>query len=1093
MREVQLFESPRAECRLAAARDFVLARAPGTELLVLGATREAADDFARGIARRSATFGLYRRTLTQLAAELAARRLAAAGLAPTGSLAGAAIAARAVFEAIANGGLAYFAPVADRPGFARAVGATVAELQLAQADPCALSGLGPAGNDLARLLELCQAGFSSAGVADRAVLLRAAAEALDEDGAGRVGRPLLLLDVPLRSPLESALLRALAKRADTVFAVVPPGDDRTLELLEEVGRLRRVTAGGPVARDGLARVQQQLFGPELPGPCAADESVVFFSAPGEARECVEIARRILDAARSGTRFDQIAVLVRAPENYAGHLAEAFRRAGVPAYFATGVRRPDAVGRAFLCFLDFVVEDFAAARFCEYLAFGCLPLGARGGWAAPAEEAFAARALDATEDEAAEGEAANERAQPWRWERLIGDAAVLAGAGRWQRRLEAGAREIVARLQALRGEDTQAPLAAALEADLADLEALRSFALPLIELAMGWSGPASWGEWLDRLSALAPRIVSRSRRVLSVLAELRPLAAVPGVTLAEVREVLSERLAVLQEDPPAHRFGRVFVAGPEQARGRSFEVVFVPGLAERVFPRRPREDPLLLDAARRSLGAHLETQTGRGRHERLLLRLAVGAAGRRLFLSYPRVDVGQARPRVPSFYALEVVRANEGKLPEIDALEHAATAAGGARMAWPAPADPRRAIDSAEYDLAVLEPLLRRAVTGDVAGRARFLIELNAHLGRSLRSRWCRWELRRWHAADGMCELPETTRAALHAHRLGARAYSASALQRFAACPYRFFLAGIARLQPRPSAAPAERLDPLTRGRLFHEVQAAVLRELQRRGLLPFSETRLKETLEVLDAVARQEEARAREELAPAIPRIWDDEMAALRADLRGWLQRAARSAGPWQPQHFELAFGLGANDTRDRHSWPDPVRLPGGQLLRGAIDLVERNADGTAYRVTDHKTGKNRCAPGAVVGGGEMLQPVLYAMAVENLPRATDSPEADPPPAGEGASAPRPRVTEARLWFCTAAAAFGEHVVRIDERARRRALEALEIIDRAIEQGFFPAAPREDACKGCEYREVCGPYEELRWKRKDSRPLQDLCALRSFA
>ena len=88
-------------------------------MLIVSATRGAADDLARDLARReAATFGLHRFSLAQLAARLAATRLAAAGLAPATSLAAQAIAARAVFDARTAGALEYFAPVAWMPGFA---------------------------------------------------------------------------------------------------------------------------------------------------------------------------------------------------------------------------------------------------------------------------------------------------------------------------------------------------------------------------------------------------------------------------------------------------------------------------------------------------------------------------------------------------------------------------------------------------------------------------------------------------------------------------------------------------------------------------------------------------------------------------------------------------------------------------------------------------------------------------------------------------------------------------------------------------------------------------------------------------------------
>ena len=49
-------------------------------------------------------------------------------------------------------------------------------------------------------------------------------------------------------------------------------------------------------------------------------------------------------------------------------------------------------------------------------------------------------------------------------------------------------------------------------------------------------------------------------------------------------------------------------------------------------------------------------------------------------------------------------------------------------------------------------------------------------------------------------------------------------------------------------------------------------------------------------------ARYRDQLAPAIERVWIDGIAQIRADLREWLRRMVDS--PWLPIRFELAFGL---------------------------------------------------------------------------------------------------------------------------------------------------------------------------------------------
>ena len=166
-----------------------------------------------------------------------------------------------------------------------------------------------------------------------------------------------------------------------------------------------------------------------------------------------------------------------------------------------------------------------------------------------------------------------------------------------------------------------------------------------------------------------------------------MADVGPVTLEEARDVLHDRLVTLDWEPPARRYGRLFVGTPHQARGRSFRVVFVPGLAERVVPQRPREDPLLLDEGRRAIDPALVGQDERGRAERLLLKIAIGAASERLYLSYPRLDVSETRARVPSFYALDVVRAITGRVPDHRVLASEAAEEGGASLAWPAPNDP----------------------------------------------------------------------------------------------------------------------------------------------------------------------------------------------------------------------------------------------------------------------------------------------------------------------------------------------------------------------------------------------------------------------
>jgi CRISPR/Cas system-associated exonuclease Cas4 (RecB family) len=221
-------------------------------------------------------------------------------------------------------------------------------------------------------------------------------------------------------------------------------------------------------------------------------------------------------------------------------------------------------------------------------------------------------------------------------------------------------------------------------------------------------------------------------------------------------------------------------------------------------------------------------------------------------------------------------------------------------------------------------------------------------------------------------------------------------------------------------------------------------------------------------------SRYHDDLAPAIERVWQNGVAAIVADLREWLRRAGDDLSGFVPQNFELSFGL-AHRLERRHADPrsanEAVDLDCGIKLRGSIDLIERHPS-ALLRVTDHKTGKSGGASDFVIDGGKTLQPVLYALAAEKLF------------AGEG------EVTLGRLYFCTSSGGFAEQVVALDERARAAADDIAAAVSDALNRPFLPAAPADRECARCDYRVVCGPYEEYRSGRKPQGNLELLSRLR---
>ena len=382
--------SPRRGCtrgaRLRVAASRLAELPPGDEVLVVGGTATAAELRARDrdlagqrVRHAPAHAGQARRGAREAAAR-SSRQGADRRVARRGNV-------RARRRSITPRRRAgRFAAVCDQPGLPRALARTLGELRLAGA------------TSIGEPLDAALAAFADearAGLADRADVLGLAAGVTEH---ALFGHHVVMLDVPIRTAMDRALVATVAARSRSLLATIPAGDDRTIARLGETLGVAcenlDVPAGG-----SLERVQRGVFGGARE-VAALDDSLAIFSAPGESRECVEIARRIMHAAETGVPFDRMAILLRAPAQYRVHLEEALARAGVPAYFEHGTVLPDPAGRAFLALLSCAAEGLSARRFAEYLSLGEVPgdvpapAAPRGDRWVPPDEELLPRALAA---------------------------------------------------------------------------------------------------------------------------------------------------------------------------------------------------------------------------------------------------------------------------------------------------------------------------------------------------------------------------------------------------------------------------------------------------------------------------------------------------------------------------------------------------------------------------------------------------------------------------------------------------------------------------------------------------------------------------
>src|SRR5690242_10520057 len=188
------------------------------EALVLGPSRAAADEFARAVCG-GGMLGLHRATLGQLAAELAAPAIAERGLAPVSQLGMEAVAARVVDKLRRAGKLVYFEPVAEMPGFARSLAATISELRSEGVGVEDLAAAGLPGADLTQLARLYEQEFAGRGLVDRAASLRLATEVVRSGRHRLIGLPLLLLDPRVDNACQREFLAALVNKAPAVLAL----------------------------------------------------------------------------------------------------------------------------------------------------------------------------------------------------------------------------------------------------------------------------------------------------------------------------------------------------------------------------------------------------------------------------------------------------------------------------------------------------------------------------------------------------------------------------------------------------------------------------------------------------------------------------------------------------------------------------------------------------------------------------------------------------------------------------------------------------------------------------------------------------------
>src|SRR5947208_1921314 len=583
--------------------------------------------------------------------------------------------------------------------------------------------------------------------------------------------------------------------------------------------------------------------------------------------------------------------------------------------------------------------------------------------------------------------------------------------------------------------------------------LASWARELLDRYLGGEGlRASWPE----AEVEAARQVSDALDGLAALAEIRAETSLPTF----VRALESEL------DAPAGRVGRfgagVFVGGVHHAYGGDFDVVHVVGMAEGAFPPLGREDPLIPDHARRLTGQALPVHAVRRAEERRDYLAALATAPVRS-LSYPRADPRAQRKRLPARWLLETassllgetVGAEEltrlgstGWLHVVPSFEAGVRAPGEegslterdvrSLRIWQ---ELRRPLE--RHPLIATTPSLAAGVTALRARRSAALTRFDGNVG----------------AVPGL--LPDEDDA-----------LSPTSLESWATCPFRYLLQRVLRVREVERPEATDRIGPLERGSLVHNVLAEFLDGVEPRTApdQPWDDAERA----LLLAIGERYCNAAESEGLTGRPLLWKLDRRRILRELEGFLDtddeiRGALGVVP-RAGARELAFGFGGESGA-----PATITLADGRVVRfhGRIDRVDQGPSGSPIVVFDYKTGRVE-DPARGLERGNRLQLPVYGLAM----------------AGDGATA----KVHAYHWWTREFGTDALAGIKLDNATLDQFTDRVSTIVDGIGAGVFPAfpdKPRQDGrgretwenCCYCAFDRVCAPARDDDWTRKRSDPV----------
>jgi len=776
----------------------------------------------------------------------------------------------------------------------------------------------------------------------------------------------------------------------------------------------------------LALLQKNLFASQS-DPSApvkeTDSSLQFVCAADELQEVQFITQEIIRLARSGHRFTDLAVLVHDPI-YIPLIREQFFTAGIPLCIVGGSALAQTkTARGLLLFLALIGSDYTRSQVMELITY------------APFDYAQIL--------------ASPERVVPAYWDLLIREAGVVAHKEQWFVLVE----QLCRRHQGLDCRETIHNPTGSPDFFTA-LNQLQLFLSILFEAVEQFPVRGSWDRFIRACRELMEKFFYSGEELEAVFEQLELLRTLDrfGDQLELSEAILMLKQAFEAGFIPEGRFQKdgVNLIPAKLISGIRFDVIFIPGLVDKVVPPQFPGDPLLSESERRFFHGVLTSKKQKLIFKALEFSIIVNSACEKAIFTWPRAGAADSRERFPSSYLFKIGEALLGirllyselnRLPGYTRLKASPFPPGcnpaGSVLAFDLNicAHQLPGLTGEQY-LAALSPWAARLLIADRAYTEKLL---TPHQG--------------VFAPGGL--------AALRARELlTARHLAVTALEMYARCPYLFFLNYLLRLDFEAEPGAGAALSPRQRGQLLHRILHKFYHRAAKHKLPPPARHPGR-WRELLEEVCRESFKNAEGEFA-ITGLFWKMEQRLLTESLTAFLDWEIRDEGNFKVIWLEISFGGGAAKC------PVELPLPGGELLKlkGRLDRVDRC--GERVRVIDYKTGNVRMDD-EDLEGGTALQLPLYLMAAQNLLGLPNLEEAEALACYLSPGEVKSALYSGRNW---------------PEKEQQLQNVLQQLYSGMVQGRYFPYPGKQgESCRSCRFRSLCGPGVDRLFSRKSDDPI----------